>query len=105
MSCGGIHTSTYVTGFNDDGNIAGEVYAWTRCGGSGRGGGYRTTVRRSWHSIVWDLSGVALETLPYDGVVPDASFTETDGAGDIIYTVSKATSYGTAYVGMLSKPD
>ena len=105
VSCGGVHTSTYVTGFDDNGNIAGEVYAWTRCGGSGRGGGYQSKVYRSWHSIVWDLNGVATATLPYDGVVPDASFTETNAAGNTIYTVSRATSYGTAYMGILSKRD
>ena len=104
VSCGGIHTSTYVTGFNADGNITGEVYAWTRCGSSGRGGGYTSRLYYSWHSIVWNLSGVALATLPYDGVVPNVAYTQTDAAGDTIYTKQIYTSYGTAYLGMLSIP-
>ena len=93
VSCGGIHTSTYVTGFNDAGNIMGEVYAWTRCGGSGRGGGYRSKLYFSWHSIVWDLTGRALVTLPYDGIVPDPAFTETDAAGNTIHTVAVPGGY------------
>jgi hypothetical protein len=105
VSCGGVHTSTYVTGFNDEGDIAGEVYAWTRCGVSGRGGGYHSKLYYSWHSIEWDLNGVALTTLPYDGIVPDETFTETNDAGDTVYGVSISTSYGTAYEGMLRKPD
>ena len=101
VSCGGIHTSTYVTGFNDDGNITGEVYAWTRC----QFGRYQPSrLYKSWHSITWDLDGVALETLPWDGVVPDPSFTETDADGNVISTIQKATSWGPAYVGVVSKP-
>ncbi len=104
VSCGGIHTSTYVTGFDTNGNITGEVYAWTRCGSSGRGGGYHSTVYSSWHSIVWDLTGTALATLPYDGVVPNPAFTATDSSGDTISTSPVLTSYGTAYLGILETP-
>ena len=104
ISCGGVHTSTYVTGFDDSGNITGEVYAWTRCGGSGRGGGYTSKTYKSWHSIVWNLDGVALYTTTYDGEVPDLTFTETDVDGNTIYTVSKLTSFGVAYVGVVSRP-
>ena len=35
-SCGGVHVASYVTGFDKNGYIRGEVYARTRCGGSGR---------------------------------------------------------------------
>ncbi len=84
VSCGGIHTTTYVTGFDINGNITGEEYSWTRCGGSGRGGGYKTHTYTAWHAIVWDTNGVALVTLPYDGVALDASFTATDTSGNTI---------------------
>jgi len=82
-SCGGVHVSTYVTGFDVNGNIAGEVYAWTRCGGSGRGGGYKSHTYSSWHSILWDFYGNFV-LLPYDGTVPDPLFTATDAYGNTI---------------------
>jgi beta-lactam-binding protein with PASTA domain len=56
-SCGGVHVTVYITGFNADHTITGEVYAWTRCGGSGRGGGYKTTLYSSWHTLKWDFFG------------------------------------------------
>jgi hypothetical protein len=87
VSCGGIHKSTFVTGFDANGNIRGEVYAWTQCGGSGRGGGYQVTNYDSWHSILWDLQGAVIETLPYDGVAPDETFSETDANGNTIHDV------------------
>lgn len=40
VSCGGIQEQAFATGFDQNGNVAGEVYLQTRCGGSGRGGGY-----------------------------------------------------------------
>jgi hypothetical protein len=67
MSCGTLNTNTYVTAFNSDGTISGEVFAWMRCG-SGR---YGTHQYQSWHSIQWDLAGNALATLPYDYISPD----------------------------------
>ena len=88
VSCGGIHTSTFVTGFNQAGAITGEVYAWTRCEGPRRVGSDRSQLYFSWHSIVWDLNGTPLATLPYDGMTPNPNFTARDGNGDTIYTVA-----------------
>ena len=102
VSCGGTHPSTYVTGFDANGNIKGEVYAWTRCGLSGRGGGYQ--YYDSWHSIIWDLDGNVLGSFDYDGIVPDTTFTETDAAGNTIYDVTISTPSGPVIRGMLSKP-
>jgi hypothetical protein len=87
VSCGGIHKSTFVTGFDANGNIRGEVYAWTQCGGSGRGGGYQVTNYDSWHSILWDLQGAVIETLPYDGIAPDETFSQSDANGNTIHDV------------------
>ena len=106
-NCGGIKTSVYVTGFDSAGNITGDVYAWTRCGSFGRGGGYRTTLYQSWHSIVWDLNGVALSTGTYNGVAPDPLFTATDAKGNMIYTgvYPFISAYGElTYYGILVKP-
>jgi hypothetical protein len=69
-SCGGVHVTSYVTGFDENGYIRGEVHAWTRCGGSGRGGGYQSHTFQAWHTIVWDLRQ-HYKLLPYDNVVPD----------------------------------
>lgn len=99
VSCGGVLTSTYVTGFDVNGNIRGEVYAWTRCGVSGRGGGYQETRYDSWHSILWDIEGAVIETLTYDGVVPDPDFSATDANGNTIHNV--AISGTTQYSGLL----
>ena len=104
VSCGGIHTSTYVTGFDFNGNITGEVYAWTRCGGSGRGGGYKSKLYSSWHSIVWDLTGAPLATTTWNGVTPDPLFSETDANDNTISTAQVQTVNGLAYVGLLTTP-
>ncbi len=104
ISCGGIHTSTYVTGFDSAGNITGKAYAWTRCGSSGRGGGYTSKLYSSWHNMIWNLNGAIVATLPNDGIAPNLAFTATDSSGDMIYTKPISTSYGPAYVGVLVKP-
>lgn len=101
-SCGGIHTSTYVTGYDVNGNIKGAVYAWTKCSSGGRGAPAHTY--SAWHSIVWNLQGTALVTIPWDGVTPDTAFTETNEAGDVISTSSVGTPYGWAYLGTLTTP-
>jgi len=92
-SCGGVHVASYVTGFDQNGNITGEVYAWTRCSaGSGRGGGYRVRYYESWNSILWGLDGT-YKVVPYDGVIPDPLFTETDQYGNAIYDVCSGVTY------------
>jgi hypothetical protein len=69
------------------------VYAWTRCGGSGRGGGYRSTTYQSWHSIHWDLNlSYTLQT--YDGVAPDPAFTDSDMYGNLIMNVCSGITKG-----------
>lgn len=92
VSCGGVHVSSFVTGFNAAGDITGELYAWTACGGSGRGGGYKVTHYQSWHSITWGLDGTYI-VRPYDWVVPDPAFTETDQYGNYIFSLCNGLSY------------
>ncbi len=92
-SCGGVHVASYVTGFDGSGNITGEVYAWTTCGGSGRGGGYKTTTYQSWNSITWDLfTNYRLQ--PYDQVVPDPAFAASDIYGNTILNSCSGTTNG-----------
>ena len=93
VSCGGVHVASYVTGFDSLGHITGEVYAWTRCGGSGRGGGYKSHTYQSWTSIAWDLN-LNYKLLPYDQVFPDPAFTAADQYGNTILNVCAGTTNG-----------
>lgn len=93
-SCGGVHTSSFVTGFDADGNISGEVYAWTRCGGSGRGGGYKSTIYQSWHSITWSLDAQTFVVHDYDGVLPDPDFNATDDWANYISNICYGVTNG-----------
>src|SRR6266481_4659226 len=60
-SCGGIKQQIFGQGFDVNGNITGYVFALTRCGGSGRGGGYHTTTYSTWVAVTWNLSGVVID--------------------------------------------
>ncbi|SEK05418.1 hypothetical protein [Paraburkholderia diazotrophica] len=93
VSCGGVHVASYVTGFDQNGYIHGEVYAWTRCGGSGRGGGYQSQTYQSWHTIVWDLRQ-NYKVLPYDNVVPDPALRAIDAHGNSILDTCTVTTDG-----------
>ena len=112
VSCGGVHVSTFATGFQTDESgatvgVLGEVHAWTRCSSGGRGSTPRTY--STWVLGSWKMDGSLVGTFPWpDGEPKPISAAgeysiygppETDGAGDTIYTASVATSYGTAYVG------
>jgi hypothetical protein len=53
-SCGGIQEQAFATGFDPaTGYPAGDVYLQTRCGGSGRGGGYHVTTYSKWVAANW----------------------------------------------------
>ncbi|WP_233805446.1 hypothetical protein [Paraburkholderia sp. HP33-1] len=93
VSCGGVHVASYVTGFDKNGYIRGEIYAWTRCGGSGRGGGYHSQAYQAWYTIVWDLHR-NYKLLPYDNLVPDREFTATDAHGNSILDTCSGTTFG-----------
>ena len=59
-SCGGIKQQILGEGFDANGNVTGYVLALTRCGGSGKGGAYRTTTYSTWVAVTWDLNGVVI---------------------------------------------
>jgi len=91
-SCGGIQEKAYVTGFAPTtGYPTGCVYMQTRCGGSGRGGGYHVTTYSAWASVTWDFAGNVLSTttLPAAPVV-NPTFSATDEYGDQIYNLNNA---------------
>src|SRR6516164_3750471 len=89
-SCGGIQEQAYATGFDaTSGFPTGAVYLQTRCGGSGRGGGYHVTTYSAWLSVTWDFTG-ALVTDAVATSVPtvDPSFVALDANNNEIYNAS-----------------
>jgi Fibronectin type III domain len=91
-SCGGIQEKAYATGFDPvSGLPTGDVYVQTRCGGSGRGGGYHTTTYSAWVGVTWDFTGtvVSSATLAAAPTV-DTAFTATDAYGDSLDNISAA---------------
>ncbi len=86
-SCGGIQEQVYVTGFDPaTGFPVGNAYLSTRCGGSGRGGGYHTTTYSAWISVTWDFAGnVVSSGILTNGASAIPGFIATDAYGDIIY--------------------
>jgi hypothetical protein len=88
-SCGGIQEQAFATGFDQNGNVNGEVYLQTRCGSSGRGGGYTSTTYSSWVGVSWDLTGSVLanNTLGTAPTDYSPSFFAFDAKNDEIYNV------------------
>jgi Fibronectin type III domain len=94
-SCGGIQEQSYATGFDPlTGNPTGDVYVSTRCGGSGRGGGYHVTIYSAWVGATWDLGGNLVSSAPVSPAPSvDPAFTATDANGDTV-----SNSGGRAYL-------
>jgi large repetitive protein len=94
-SCGGIQEKSYATGFDSaSGYPTGDVYLSTRCGGSGRGGGYHVTTYAAWAGVTWDFTAAtvsygALATAP----AVDPAFSAFDANGNEVYNQS-----GSAYL-------
>jgi cysteine-rich repeat protein len=92
-SCGGIQEQAVATGFDPaTGHATGAVYLQTRCGGSGRGGGYHVTTYSAWAAASWDLTGATVTFLGH--VAPpaaiDPAFTAYDGFGNELYQTISA---------------
>ncbi len=91
-SCGGIQEKAYATGFDPvTGFPTGDVYIQTRCGGSGRGGGYHTTTYSAWVGATWDFGGNVVSSARLAAApTVDPTFTATDVYGDSLYNISAA---------------
>jgi hypothetical protein len=91
-SCGGIQEKAYATGFDVVGGLpTGFVYMQTRCGGSGRGGGYHTTTYSAWAAVTWDFAGNVVSSVELaDAPTVDPTFTTTDAYGDSLQNISLA---------------
>ncbi|MDB5059535.1 MAG: hypothetical protein JWO59_3007, partial [Chloroflexi bacterium] len=92
-SCGGIQEQAYATGWDASGYPTGDVYLSTRCGGSGRGGGYRSTIYSTWISVTWDFGGGLRYSAKLTGApAVNPTFSTTDANGDQLYN-SSARAY------------
>ena len=86
-SCGGIQEASVAAGFDaTTGDPTGVVSLKTRCGGSGRGGGYHTTTYTGAVTAMWDLGGNLVSYVTGATVTTDPTATYTDSAGDQLYT-------------------
>lgn len=84
-SCGGIQQQDFATGFGADGYPTGAVYVQTRCGASGRGGGYHVTTYSAWAQTSWDFGGGLLSSAALTAApTVDPAFTATDARGDTV---------------------
>jgi hypothetical protein len=85
-SCGGIQEESFATGFAPSGYPQGIVNLSTRCGGSGRGGGYKTTTYTASASVVWSWFGRVRSYARLEGGGGGSpTFEQTDAYGDRIY--------------------
>src|SRR5215467_14331592 len=87
-SCGGIQEQAFATGFDaTSGYPVGDVYLQTRCGGSGRGGGYHTTTYSAWVVVMWDYTGAVVSSgvLPAAPTDVDPAFSAVDSFGNELY--------------------
>ena len=93
-SCGGIQEQAFATGFDaTSGYPTGDVYLQTRCGGSGRGGGYTTTTYSAWVAVTWDFTGATVSYARLSSAPNvDPSFSAFDGSGNEVYNVLSAVN-------------
>jgi cysteine-rich repeat protein len=88
-SCGGIQEQAFATGFDaTSGFPMGDVYASTRCGGSGRGGGYHTTTYSAWIGATWDFTGALISYGAVSAPTVDPTFSAFDQYGNEVYNQS-----------------
>ena len=94
-SCGGIQEQALATGFDaTSGYPTGDVYLQTRCGGSGRGGGYHTTTYSAWVGVTWDYTGTVVSADVLAGAPADVSptFSAVDAFGNEVYNQLNAVN-------------
>jgi len=101
-SCGGIQEQAFATGFDDaTGFPTGAVYVQTRCGGSGRAGGYHVTTYSAWLGVTWDLTGAVVSSAMLAAEPPglDPAFAAFDGAGNEVYDTLNVVNGASCSVG------
>jgi len=89
-SCGGIQEQVSAGLDVTNGYPTGVVELSTRCGGSGKGGGYHVTTYTAAVAVTWDFTGNVISAIPMtNGVTVDPT-TATDSYGDAVYNVGSA---------------
>ena len=92
-SCGGIQEQSFADGFDPvTGYPTGVVELSTRCGGSGRGGGYHTTTYTGSADVTWDFTGTVVSYASPATGATDPTFAATDASGNQLYG-SGTTAY------------
>jgi hypothetical protein len=91
-SCGGIQETSYATGFDPaSGYPVGDVHLSTSCGGSGRGGGYKSTTYAAWIGVTWDFTtAVVASSLLSSAPSTDPGFLAFDAYGNEVYNASNS---------------
>jgi hypothetical protein len=89
-SCGGIQEKGYATGFDAaSGYPTGDVYLSTRCGGSGRGGGYHSTTYSAWVVVNWDFTAAVISYKALSAApTVNPTFSAFDAYGNEVYNQS-----------------
>jgi hypothetical protein len=93
-SCGGIQEQAFATGFDaTTGLPTGDVYLQTRCGGSGKGGGYHTTTYSAWVGVTWDFTGTVISSAVLASAPNvDPTFSAFDSHGNEVYNQLNAVN-------------
>lgn len=93
-SCGGIQEQALATGFDPaTGDVVGAVYVQTRCGGSGRGGGYHVTTYSAWLGVTWDFTGATVASAKLASApAVDPTFSASDSAGNVVANTLNAVN-------------
>ena len=89
-SCGGIQEQAFATGFDPtSGFPVGDVHLQTRCGGSGRGGGYHSTTYAAWVGVTWDFTGALVSYGVLSAAPPtDPGFSAFDDHGNEVANIA-----------------
>ncbi len=83
-SCGGIQEQSFASGFDQNGDVLGEVYLQTHCGGSGRGGGYTTHTYSAWVGLTWDVNGNVITDAAISAPSPDPGIAGAYHSGGLV---------------------
>jgi hypothetical protein len=100
-SCGGIKQQIFGDGFDANGNVTGFVFVETRCGGSGKGGGYRVRTYSTWLAVTWNAAGEVIDEVTQvpnpDPGIAGAYHSGSQVGGTNYPTCNNATPYDNAF--------
>lgn len=100
VTCGAPKELSYVTGFDEGGNVKGAWHEQVTCGLSGKQ--HQTVTYNAYRSLVWDRSGAVVTVLAWDGTIADKNFAAVDATGAQISNLTNPS--GVVYRGLLLLP-